>query len=383
MKKIVFINQHGSNKGDYAAFQSQLEIISVMHEGVLVNLTVVYNVTKCPFDIDEYKNIKITHMIDDTTSKLEKLYYRVATIFDVFNYLSPSKYITDVKLVVSQADEIYLANGGANLGVYTDWRYLWRLSIASVNNNLCSFGNSIGDSKSKLFDKLKFKVLRKFKSYLVRDLTSQEYLEKHNISCVPTLDVVYAQTSNLYDSGEKYDSNSKFVVFTPNELHNWHPDFEGNNLEEEYVRVINKLISRGLHVVLLPQLFSDNHISDEKFYLDLVSKCNEPSFCDVIPSDSSIQEQLAVISKCEYVIGGRYHSLVFALSQDKPVISLSYESKMSGMMRYFGLDEYSMNVSEFSFERLFELTDSLDREDSKFEVSNQAHKVVSKALSSL
>ncbi|MEN2500589.1 MAG: hypothetical protein MHMPM18_004742 [Marteilia pararefringens] len=383
MKKIVFINQHGSNKGDYAAFQSQLEIISTKHEGQRVDLTVIYNVTRCPFDIDEYKNITITHLADNTNGKLEKLYYRVASVFGVFSNLSPSKYVADVKFAVSQADEIYLANGGANLGVYTDWRYLWRLSIASTNKNLCSFGNSIGDSNSKLFDKLKFRILRRFKSYLVRDLTSQEYLEKHGIPCVPTLDVVYAQTSNLYDSGEQYHFNDKFVVFTPNELHSWHPDFEGNNLEEEYIRVINKLISQGLNVVLLPQLFSDNHISDEKFYLDLVSKCNNPSFCEVIPSDSSIQEQLAVISKCEYVIGGRYHSLVFALSQDKPVISLSYESKMSGMMRYFGLDEYSMDVSEFSFERLFELADSLEGKDCKFKVSNQSYEVVSKALSRL
>ncbi|WP_096185786.1 polysaccharide pyruvyl transferase family protein [Evansella halocellulosilytica] len=53
-----------------------------------------------------------------------------------------------------------------------------------------------------------------------------------------------------------------------------------------------------------------------------------------------------LLQECDYVIGMRMHSLILALINNVPVISLDYSPKVTGLMHQFNIIEYSINISK-------------------------------------
>ena len=54
--------------------------------------------------------------------------------------------------------------------------------------------------------------------------------------------------------------------------------------------------------------------------------------------------QQTVIAGAQSVIGARYHSIVFAINNGVPFISLSYEHKMSGLLCSLGGEEMMVDI---------------------------------------
>ena len=48
----------------------------------------------------------------------------------------------------------------------------------------------------------------------------------------------------------------------------------------------------------------------------------------------------------------RYHSNIFAAKMNTPFIAVAYEEKMEGFIRLASLDDYSIELSDISFEQL-------------------------------
>ena len=72
--------------------------------------------------------------------------------------------------------------------------------------------------------------------------------------------------------------------------------------------------------------------------------CNDKII--VVDENQSSDIQQTIISKAELVIGARYHSIVFALNNSRPFVSLCYEHKMSGLLETLGLTEYMVDISD-------------------------------------
>ena len=93
----------------------------------------------------------------------------------------------------------------------------------------------------------------------------------------------------------------------------------------------------------------------------------------IVLSDTNGSDiQQAIIKKATYLIGARYHSIVFAVNQGTPFISLSYEHKMCGLLETlskseWGIDFTSSLLSEQSknecLSKINELIPKLDRDN--------------------
>ena len=79
----------------------------------------------------------------------------------------------------------------------------------------------------------------------------------------------------------------------------------------------------------------------------------------VIADSYSSDIQQSIINKSEFVIGARYHSIVFAINNNKPFISLCYEHKMEGLLRILG-DTSSMVKIDSAFSSLNILEETLN-----------------------
>lgn len=69
--------------------------------------------------------------------------------------------------------------------------------------------------------------------------------------------------------------------------------------------------------------------------------------------------QQTIISKASFLIGARYHSVIFSINQAVPFISLSYEHKMNGVVEILGKKDCEIDlVEEFANQPISDILQS-------------------------
>ena len=142
------------------------------------------------------------------------------------------------------------------------------------------------------------------------------------------------------------------MVFVPNYLL-WHYAYKGRISHDTvinfYCKVMDEIWAANpeLNILMLPQLFCGREyaLNDVELFRDLAKAKNDSRI--IITADcysSDIQQTL--ISKAKYVIGARYHSIVFALNQGVPCIALSYEHKIAGLLETLGKTDWCIEFSK-------------------------------------
>ena len=142
-------------------------------------------------------------------------------------------------------------------------------------------------------------------------------------------------------------STDNYVVFVPNYLV-WHYAYKGkctsDDVVQMYADMARVIISRNkdTSIIMLPQTFEYGTFEGDDIHLFrlIAEKVNDKRVI-VLPDCYSSDVQQRIISKAKYVVGARYHSIVFAINQNVPFVSLSYEHKMSGLLETLG-DQGSM-----------------------------------------
>lgn len=88
----------------------------------------------------------------------------------------------------------------------------------------------------------------------------------------------------------------------------------------------------GLTPVIIPM----QNVQDEKICRLLCDSLDSAGADAVLMKPESARELIGVLGAAEFVIGMRLHSIIFASSAGTPVIGLSYDPKVSSMMRELG-----------------------------------------------
>jgi polysaccharide pyruvyl transferase WcaK-like protein len=76
----------------------------------------------------------------------------------------------------------------------------------------------------------------------------------------------------------------------------------------------------------------------------------------------TVEELLRQVAGTEAVISARYHNLVMALIQNKPVIALSDHPKLDSVVTDFGLAEYLLPLRDLSSDDLIDRFKRLENE---------------------
>lgn len=135
---------------------------------------------------------------------------------------------------------------------------------------------------------------------------------------------------------KKYNVNILFIPFYSS----------GGSINTEDIRTPSRIFSSG----------------DNKFIEEVIGYIENKDNVRVLHRDYEPEETVAIISKCEGLIGIPYHSIVFASSCNVPVIGINYVSKIQRYMKRLGLEEYSIpaKIHEgVSIELLKEMFDKL------------------------
>lgn len=362
--KILLINQPLNNRGDEAAHKALIRTLLVKIPNIQIKVLYVdccsqegLNQFKIPSLNVDYVNIK------------SFWWYSVIGPRSLINnksFLWPIHPTThDVIKVYSWADFVVCAPGGICMGGFQNWEHLFFLKLAKYcKKPLIYYGRSIGPfptetKNNRLFKKISLEMLDYMSFIAIRDLKSNMILKDFHKACSLTVDTAFLEKPNVSLPYEikKLIGTKPYIVFVPNYLL-WHYAYKNQGTEEDLTDFFSN-IGKGIlkqypdcNIVMLPQTFANENKEDNDiiFFRKIAEKINDNRIlltADCYSSD--IQQTL--ISKASFLVGARYHSIVFAINQNIPFISLSYEHKMTGLLQCLDLTEYEIDIQNIFKEK--------------------------------
>lgn len=373
---VLIINQHTLNFGDDIAGISLLQNLLEIED--IQKINIIYN-TKGKLLLDDEK---ICHNQD---IMLKNIGYCNLIKYFLFRRLGwkkiknePLKKMLDI---INSSDYIYVSPCGANMGIYKDWRFLIKLLIVVNEGKTPIFHlNTIGASKSKIFDYFATKILNKSIIY-VREKKSLEYIESLGLTAKFGADTAFSFKSESKESEKK-----EKIAFVPTILKSWHPNFKNINIDELIFEKILPIVaefsnSKKLLIELIPHLKNDE---EKEYYRIIEKKLKELNANVIVRNDiDTVYKYNDAIRESKLVIGMRYHSIVLAVKNLVPFISLSYENKMQEVSEYSEKLDFSFKLYEenFNLELLKKKLEESYKDNEK--ISNELKKVLNNKLIAL
>lgn len=353
MKNLLIINQHASNHGDEAAGKALLRKILDTEKnydiGILYNTKTNHesDFLKVDHDLEHYEYGDLT-----TTDKVLIGLTFIVPFFITRHLFMFGNTIKHEFEILKRYDKIINAPGGVNIGIYKDWRYLWRLFVSlKLEKPTAIYSISFGPlPKNLIFANASIKVLRNASFLSLRDSKSQKYADDLGIGYINAIDTAFLNNQPVDEFPSELVSllKNEYVVIVPNELFRWHVNYQhiaDSQFSTLYTSIIDFFVNHGLQVVLLPQMFgSENDIS---YFKSLKEKIKfDQSKVMVLSESYSSDVQQKIVSHSKFLVGARYHSVIFAINNKIPFVSLAYEHKMTNTLQLLGLLDFNLIIDD-------------------------------------
>lgn len=339
--KILIINQHTLNFGDDVAGISLIQNLLEYKELEKINL--IYNTKgKLPFD-----NKKVFH---NPNIMLKNIGYWNLIKYFVLRTFGYKKFkntaLKQMIEIINEADYIFVSPCGANLGIYKDWRFLIKLLIVIKEEKKPIFYlNTIGKSDSIIFNFFARRVLKKSTIY-VREKKSLEYVKSLGLNAEFGVDSAFSFKSE----GKTNKRNA--IAFIPTVLKNWHPNFKNVDIDDIVFNKILPVIAEfskenQLEVKLIPHLRNDEEDIYYNKIFDILKRLNVNVY--YMKNVNTVYDYNNAIKESKILVGMRYHSIVLAVKNNIPFISLAYENKMQEVCNYSDMKKYSLKLYDDNF----------------------------------
>lgn len=360
---ILIIEQPLNNRGDESAHRGLVNKLVEAYPNARINVLFINGQTEKA--IQEFKvdtpNVEYTRFpLSNWGIKWEPRIIKLLMMLNLrlLLYILPT--IRAFAKYCKKADYVLCAPGGINMGGFKDWKHLAYLFIAKdQKRKIIYYGRSIGPFyddtfTNRLFKKRSTQLLKYFTFTSLREKKSQEIAEALGVPFVPTIDSAFLKTptSEIPIEVVQKIGGQKFIAFVPNSLA-WHHNFKDYTFDEIkffWVELQNKLaVEYPDHkFVMLPQTigYSKWLLDGYRFFCEIKEQCTAAADrVFVLPEKYGSDIQQAIISKAEFLIGARYHSIIFAINQCVPFVSLSYEHKMSGVLKELNKQECEVDIT--------------------------------------
>lgn len=256
--------------------------------------------------------------------------------------------------------DLLISGGGSLLQDVTSTRsllyYLAVMTLAKLfRKPVMVYANGIGpiDKSGNRF--LTKTVLNHVNLITLRDEDSKSYLEKMNIknkNMAVTADPVFtldASPQNLVNDiliKEGIPKDKKFIGIS---IRPW-------KRAENLIQIISKVVDYitkeyNVNVILIPMHYPED--------LDISNKVLEnvdKSSCFVIKDQYAVEEIMGIIKELDMIIAMRLHSLIYAATQEIPMVGLVYDPKVEGILYSLEMNHMS-NVENLDYDHLIENID--------------------------
>lgn len=354
---VLIINQPLGNRGDEAAHRALVREINKRCPNAVVKIF------SCNGDQNILDEIGVKARQNEyiNPKACYKLYSLAITTLNEHPNLYPlvmcQPILNKTRRWIRWADVVVCAPGGICMGGFMNWSHISNLFIAlRENKKIVYFCRSIGpfseeNPKKKLFKDVSIKLLHSFDYISLRDKKSQELADSLGVKYHSTTDAAFLDNTEVNIPAEikKQIGDKHYIVFVPNSL-KWHYYFKNTDagLIKRFYLGIVKTIEEKLpdcNIVFLPQTFRNPTGNDVEYFREL--KRDYKSERMIVIDDiygSDIQQ--SVIRGAKFVIGARYHSVVFSINQQVPFCALSYEHKIEGLLQLLGATHHMIDIKD-------------------------------------
>ncbi|HBG49571.1 MAG TPA: hypothetical protein DDW90_08750 [Cyanobacteria bacterium UBA9971] len=368
--KLVIVNQHAGNKGDEAAGRAVIE--SLMQEFPDADIDVLYRISvpSCPIWPD---NERVKHHVDSMLfPKMSRKLYMIYGFLSLFlakiglKKLIPGRAMNFLIEKVKEADLVVNAPTGPNLGdIYQDFMYMFQLIAPIIlGTKTCIYASSVGPFKTWWVRILAKFIFEHLEFVCVRDEISYEYLKNlklKNKNLYISLDAVvqrkldYSEADDILNQLE-ISSDKKYIGVSPI-LYKCYGGTYVQQLknEEVLVRLLDDLIEKyNYGVIFYPHLNRNSEYlteiwDDLGLIYKIKGKLKDDSAVHVLPKEFDTDMQQKLISKMDFFIGMRCHSIVFSIKACVPCLGIAYEHKAKAFMKMIGLKDLCMDINDFSY----------------------------------
>lgn len=355
---ILVINQPLNNRGDESAHKALLRNICEKFPQCKINVLFVgenndsisqFNVNK-----ENVKYINLKHIKGFGRIKLVSLRFNLLCI--CFLHPTTKKIIN----IYKKNDYIFCAPGGICMGGFQNWGHLFYLKLAKyLHKPLIYYGRSFGPfptetKKNRIFKRISLEMLNYFSFLSIRDAETENLAKQLHIKYNTTVDTAFLDSPNVEIpiNIQKSIAAKKYMVFVPNLLI-WHYKYKYKLKKETVISFYKEIISiikinyPDLNIVFLPQTFNyGNYLGDDKYFFEDIAKEINDSRLIIVDDIYSSDVQQTIIANSEFLIGARYHSVVFAINNNVPFIALSYEHKISGLLHNLNKEDRLVDITQ-------------------------------------
>lgn len=117
---------------------------------------------------------------------------------------------------------------------------------------------------------------------------------------------------------------------------------------------IRWLYKNGYMAVVVEHTLAVNAHENDRACIDsVISQLDKSEYRLVADDCFDCHDLKCVYGFCDYIVGTRFHSVIFSLSSNVPAIAITYTgNKGQGIMHDMELDDYHIGIGEVRAERL-------------------------------
>lgn len=356
-KSLAYIEQPLKNRGDESAHRGIIRRINSMFPEIDIFIL---------FFGDRYDDIR-EFIVDNPRNHYIQIHQYKGAHWALIKGLGnpfiwrlhPS--LRKYRSILKKCDTVMCSPGGVNMGGFQNYEHLAFLDMACrLGKPVIYYGRSIGPFPESNDSEIRFKaksieLLKKFAYVSVRDSKSAEEMETIGIPYSQTIDCAFLDPVRQSNAALDLQSLPEtYAIIVPNAL-KWHYAFRSNDIafiRQFYAKLITCLAEKypNLNFVMLPQTYNEHtYLRKDYNFFKEIEKEVDSTRITVLDETYSSDIQQTIISKAEFVIGARYHSIVFAINQCVPFVALSYEHKIEGLLSILGLKSRMIGISADNF----------------------------------
>lgn len=272
--------------------------------------------------------------------------------------------------IIKSAKAIFMKGGGL-LQTYgglssTYSMYFWVYPILlahKLNIPVYIMPNSFGPFQGPFVKNIARRALSKCKLVTSRETLSQKMVKEQlglDIGNYPDLAFQLSKSKlNMESIFEKFNlpNNRKLVAITmrPYRFPGYdNPEVAYEVFKTEMAKFIEWLYKEGYMPVIIEHTLSVNaHENDGACIRDVVRKVKDGCYRFVTDTNYDCHDLKCIYSFCDYIVGTRFHSMIFSFGCGVPGIAIAYTgNKSQGIMYDMGLDKYVLSIDEVSSEKL-------------------------------
>lgn len=356
MKNILIINQPLGNRGDESAHRALLRTLNKTYPTTRITILTLFDWCNAERDFivehnnNNYVNFLYSHNLAAPL---------VAKWSLQFGFVKLALYAHPIlrKLLpyYNNADIVICAPGGICMGGFQDWHHLFMLYVAKIcKKPLAYYSRSFGPFPTKTWLNRRFKhiseeMLAYFSFLSIRDKKTMTLANEMQLHYVPAIDTAFLEQPQVDLSDElKCLLNENTIIFVPNSL-TWHyayRQYDQEVIDNFYLSIIKQVQEKypDYKIVMLPQLCSLGNNGDYTYFKQLNDKLHNSANVIIVSDQYGSDVQQTIIRNAKFVIGARYHSIVFAINNNRPFIALNYEHKIAGLLDILNLSKYNVNI---------------------------------------